>query len=368
MVPTPAEPFLILGIYCAVIVVSSLMGGALPQLVRLTHKRMQMVTSLVSGLMLGIALFHLLPHGINELPLIPTEGEGFTLDVERGIWWLVTGLVFMFFMLRMFHFHDHSAAEVDGSGYPPQHDCQHDHDHDHDHGHSPHAKDNCDRHAHKLSWVGVFFGLSIHTLIDGIALGASVQAAAAHSPSVTLVGFGTFLAILLHKPLDAVSITGLMSASGWSTKSRHLVNICYSLMCPLGAFLFMLGMNSLGETQSAFLGCTLTFAAGVFLSISLVDLLPELEFHSHDRLKLSVMLLLGLTLAYGIGYLEPAHTHQPPSVKEPHEHHDHQHHEHDKTGLNFRPVETHQWEPTANKFNRSIVPATAKISFPSRIA
>ena len=52
------------------------------------------------------------------------------------------------------------------------------------------------------------------------------------------------------------------------------------------------------------------FSAGVFVCISLGDLLPELEFHSHDRVKLSAMLLIGVALAYGIGLLEPKHAHQ----------------------------------------------------------
>ena len=56
-------------------------------------------------------------------------------------------------------------------------------------------------------------------------------------------------------------------------------------------------------------GCSLAFSAGVFLCISLGDLLPEVEFHSHDRLKLSLTLLLGIALAWGIGLLEPSHVH-----------------------------------------------------------
>jgi zinc and cadmium transporter len=46
------------------------------------------------------------------------------------------------------------------------------------------------------------------------------------------------------------------------------------------------------------LGCALAFAAGVFLCISLGDLLPELELHSHHRIRLSVALLLGVALAW----------------------------------------------------------------------
>jgi zinc and cadmium transporter len=65
--------------------------------------------------------------------------------------------------------------------------------------------------------------------------------------------------------------------------------------------------------QTALVGCALAFSAGVFVCISLSDLLPELEFHSHDRLKLSLALLFGVAAAYGIGYLEPEGSHEAPS-------------------------------------------------------
>jgi zinc and cadmium transporter len=57
------------------------------------------------------------------------------------------------------------------------------------------------------------------------------------------------------------------------------------------------------------LGCALAFAAGVFLCIALADLLPEVAFHTHDRLQLTVSLLLGIALAWSIGLFEPQHSH-----------------------------------------------------------
>jgi zinc and cadmium transporter len=48
----------------------------------------------------------------------------------------------------------------------------------------------------------------------------------------------------------------------------------------------------------------LAFSAGTFVCISLSDLLPELQFHDHDRVKLSAALLAGLALAVAVGKLE----------------------------------------------------------------
>ena len=80
-------------------------------------------------------------------------------------------------------------------------------------------------------------------------------------------------------------------------------------MCPLGALAFHFGIQQFGSFHDVILAAALAFSAGVFLCISLSDLLPEVQFHSHDRLRLSLALLLGVGLAVGIGWLEPAHTH-----------------------------------------------------------
>ncbi len=59
MVTSPAA---VLVIYCILILLASLAGGWVPLLLRLTHRRMELLISLVSGVMLGVALLHLLPH------------------------------------------------------------------------------------------------------------------------------------------------------------------------------------------------------------------------------------------------------------------------------------------------------------------
>jgi zinc and cadmium transporter len=79
--------------------------------------------------------------------------------------------------------------------------------------------------------------------------------------------------------------------------------------------------------QNVFVGTALAFSAGVFVCIALSDLLPEVQFHSHDRGRLSLALVAGLVAAWAIGFLEPEHTHAPSEHSE-HEH-DHQGHDHD---------------------------------------
>lgn len=333
-----ASPLLLLLMYCLLIALSSLSGGWLPMLVRLTHKRMQLLVSLVGGLMLGVGIFHQLPHAVAAMP----TGDGnshHVLDWCMG--WLMFGLLLTFFMLRMFHFHSHDAVEID-DGHDHGHDCAHDHDHghhhhDHDHHGHDHDQGKAPLATFKSSWIGIFLGLSLHTLLDGVALAAHVQADALHSGNqgFALLGLGTFLGVVLHKPLDSLSITSMMATSGWSKRSMLLVNICYALMCPLGAALFYFGVQSFGGGRDAAVAAALAMSAGVFICISLSDLLPEVQFHSHDRLWLSYALLLGIALSWGIGFLEPAHTHDhgnDNAVQAPDQHdhngHNHQGHRH----------------------------------------
>ena len=77
----------------------------------------------------------------------------------------------------------------------------------------------------------------------------------------------------------------------------HLVNLGFALMIPAGVLLFGLGVGRLGpEASASWTSAALAFSAGTFLCVALSDLLPELQFHEHDRLKLSLALLLGVAL------------------------------------------------------------------------
>jgi len=283
-------PLILAGIYCVAVVLASLAGGWLPLIVRLTHTRLQVSMSLCGGLMLGIGLLHMLPHSVAALG-----------SLDRAVWWLMAGLLTMFFLIRAFHFHQHEPAEALPTKEAHEHGTK-EHDHARGHAHAHHHS------TEQLSWMGVVLGMGIHTLIDGMALAASVQVDAEHGDT-GLLGFGTFLAILLHKPLDTVPISILMRARQASSRLTHVVNGAFAALCPAGVAMFFLGFERFSEHQAAIVGCALAFSAGVFLCISLSDLLPELEFHAHDRLKLSLALLIGVAAAYAIGYVEPEHAH-----------------------------------------------------------
>ena len=81
-------------------------------------------------------------------------------------------------------------------------------------------------------------GLTIHSLLDGVALAAAVTTATRYADPGAFVAIAPFLAILLHKPIDSLAIVSVMAAGGWSERARKLVGLCYALMVPIGALLF----------------------------------------------------------------------------------------------------------------------------------
>jgi zinc and cadmium transporter len=315
----------LLFVYSLLCVLASLLGGMIPLVVRLTHTRMQVAISFVSGVMLGIGLLHMVPHSFAMLG-----------SIDQTVLWVLFGFLFMFFLERFFHFHHHDAPEempaaLEIQERKPLARADQHHDHDHDHGNSPHQHPA----AGALPWATAAVGLTLHGLIDGVALAAAVHAEAG---LMALAGIGAFLAVFLHKPFDSLTIGTLLAADGRSPAIQVAFNLAYALVTPLGVVLFSLLTIEQGHSGSA-LGLALAFAGGAFICIAASDLLPELQFHHHDLAALSVALIAGIGLAWSTIYLEagghdhlhdhgnhavPAHTenddHTHAHSHSPHEH------------------------------------------------
>jgi zinc and cadmium transporter len=290
-------PTVLLAYYCALILAASIMGGMLPVWFQLTHRWMQIAISFVAGVMLGIGVLHMLPHAVVDGLAASTATQA--QAITSIMIWLLAGMLAMFFIERFFSFHHHDVPE----NTEDVHDHDHPH-HEHSHGHAhEHMQQPSD-----LSWSGAALGLALHSILNGVALAAAVQHRVDGS---WLAGFSTFLVIVLHKPFDAMTISMLMGRSGWSLTWRHTINALFALAIPLGVFVFYFGLMPAhfgpdSANRQWFIACALAFSAGTFLCISLSDLLPELQFHRHDRVKLSIALLAGLAVAHIAGRMEAA--------------------------------------------------------------
>jgi zinc and cadmium transporter len=253
---------------CAAILGASLLGGWLPLATVLTHTRLQAYLSFAAGAMLGAAFFHMLPEATGD-------------DPRTGMAWTAAGLLALFFLERFFAFHHHETPEGLGESCPAP-------AHDHDAPATFIAPASPPGKGRGLQWKVAAFGLAIHSLVGGIAL-----ASAAASPKRAF--WGVLVATLVHKPADSLTIVSLMLRAGTSRWWAHAANIGFALIIPLGAVLFFLGLRVLSpEGVESATSATLAFSAGTFLCIALSDLLPELQFHEHDRVMLSLALLAGV--------------------------------------------------------------------------
>lgn len=239
-------------VYSLIIVGASILGGLLPKILNLTHTLTQTMMSFVAGFILGTAIYHLLPQSLHMIN-----------NIQTVMWYVMSGIVAMVLLLRFFNFHEHEQQNKSAT-----------------------------------SWPAVAIGMVICSITEGLALGTSIKTDLSHGDGIA--GLAVFLIILFHKPLDALSITGIMKNS----KKQTLVNIIFSLVCPAIAILTFWSIGNLENWKEPFLGKIIAFATGVFLCSALSDLLPEIHHHKHDRIKLSLAFVLGVAISYSIYLLE----------------------------------------------------------------
>jgi zinc and cadmium transporter len=325
-----------LAAYSAAILLISLFGGSLPFLGRVSHSRLQFYLSASAGVMLGASFFHVMP-------------DAMELSGKYFGWWMSLGVVGLLCIERFIAPHSH---EVDGNG-------KHHHEHGHHHEHAGHEHEHHHEHEHMVGlppagekdhraaapavagWMAVF-GLTIHTFMNGVGLAGAVQAVhetpgtetAGSAAAAALPGLAMFLAIFLHKPADALAISTVLSRKGVPRRLITLVQLGFALMVPIGAAAFCLTAGNIEDRlRGELTGAALAFSAGTFLFIALSDLLPEVQFHRHDRVPLFLALAAGVALMGGIALLEEqghGHEHGAAATSADHEQKGHVHGAHDE--------------------------------------
>lgn len=124
---------------------------------------------------------------------------------------------------------------------------------------------------HRIGIVALF-GLSVHSVIAGTALGVGLAGAADASTSMALLS-----AILVHKVPETLALMSLLAISGWTGWPAFLMLLVFASMGPAG---ILLGSLMEGKSQT-FLSGAIAISAGTFLYIAASDLLP----HLHRKMK-----------------------------------------------------------------------------------
>jgi zinc transporter 9 len=257
-----ADGFIMLLFLSGIMAVCSFVAGAAPLSFTLSPHRLRIITTLGSGLLIGIALVIIIPEGAESLyashrksPKRATNHR----DVETqaaphavlGLC-LITGFALMYLidMIPSSSAH-HGSAEghaLTSTSDPPS---------------SPFGPPTLTQsHSHSTT-----IGLVIHSFADGIALGAS-------SATPSSIGIIVFGAIMVHKAPAAFGLTAALLKQGLNKRAARTHLLLFSLAAPLGAvmtWLFVKALASRGlDTANVghgefWTGVALVFSGGTFL-------------------------------------------------------------------------------------------------------
>ena len=139
---------------------------------------------------------------------------------------------------------------------------------------------------HVVGWSS-FFGLTIHSLTAGLALGAGM--------AVPEMSFLVFLAIVLHKLPESFSLSCILLQAKFEKKRIIKILMLYSFVVPLGA---LIAYNIFTSLSSTVLGWMLAFAGGTFLHIAADDLLPSMHTTEQNRNATLFAFLVGVVLVW----------------------------------------------------------------------
>ena len=212
------------------------------------------LVSLAAGALLGDAFVHLIPEAFEK-------GDSTMMAAT-----ILAGIFLFFILEKILHWH-HSHGQVE--------ECVE-------------TLEN-HNHCHKPLGTIVIVADSVHNFIDGVIIAASYL--------VSLpVGLATTIAVVIHEIPQEIGDFGLLIHSGWSKKQALLFNFLSALAAAVG----VLAVFVLGVGMEKFVPVALAFAAGGFIYIAAVDIVPELHKTTGFRKSLfqSLFMLFGFGLMF----------------------------------------------------------------------
>ncbi len=232
--------------YSVLIVAVAWIGGVIPIYYRENKNVIHLFISFGAGILLGAAFLHMVPEA--------AESIGAKVGLP-----LIAGFLVLYIPEKFIMTH-------------------------------PCPADDCDQHTVGLS---AFIGLSLHSLITGLALGCGIL--------VPKLGLIIFLAVVLHKLPASLSLASLLIKEKYANPKILLIIFIFSIMVPIGAFItYTFAQN----TSTEVIGFLVAFSGGTFLHVAADDLLPEVHRHGEDRNLRLFVFILGLLVIWAVTFLE----------------------------------------------------------------
>ena len=235
-------------LFAVVILVITLVAAQIPFIINRSADKLHFLIAFSTGVMLGVLFIMLPPEAIER-----TLDAGYTLNVA---WYMI----FVGFLLLLFI--DFFMKKYLHGGH-----------------------EGGDEHAHSVTSWSAFAGLAIHSFFDGLALAAAFIAGED-------VGIMVLIALCLHKSVVVFSLSSTMLMSE-SRDSAWKFLIAFSVISPVATIISYLTLNT---GDMAFAGPALCFSVGIFMFVTLCDMLPEAFHHKEKDPKQLLSLTVGIVL------------------------------------------------------------------------
>jgi len=244
-----------------VMLLGSYLAGSIPLFINMSEEKLQLVSVMGAGLLLGTALSVIIPEGMQTLNMAYSqhnEDSHHSHEVEHdheenpvphliGVS-LVLGFLFMLII-------DQVASSRSGS------------------------RDVEGGKRGVVSWTATL-GLVVHAAADGVALGA---AATTNQTDVEMI---VFLAIMLHKAPASFGLVTYLLHEGLERGRVRKHLLVFSLAAPSAAittFLLLMGRGKENLDTFSATGIAMLFSAGTFLYVATVHVLPEVTNLGHGH-------------------------------------------------------------------------------------
>lgn len=155
-----------------------------------------------------------------------------------------------------------------------------------EHGHIHHDHDHS-----SVFPLGIFVSLFLHSMIEGLPLAGSSNAA------IDPHGHGDALliGIIIHKIPEAIALAALLRHYFTSVKKTVWYIGLYSLATPLGIIIGWLLIKSGAENTEEIYACVLSVAVGIFIHVS-TTIIFEADEHHRISWRKAAAITLGLAL------------------------------------------------------------------------
>ncbi len=233
-----------------IIVAVGLLAGLIPFFFKWTHATAHRWIAFGAGTILGAAFVHMIP-------------EGMELAGPSSLPVILLGFLALYGLeqISLVHPHDEETGQFHEVGYL------------------------------------TFIGLTVHDLVDGIALG-SLKEVPELTPAI-------FLALILHKIPSTFSLSLVMLHGGYTRKTIVKYLVVLLAVIPLGVLISQSLVQLLGANHDRTVGWLIQFSAGTFIYIGAYELLPEMHRKSGPNSKIGWFFGSGILAMFVLKLLHP---------------------------------------------------------------